>query len=70
MLEADHLCIGGVSFPLLFWRFDRRLTEMHGLVGKGNGTKPLINIDSHRKTIEVMNACYDSIQCGLPITLD
>lgn len=34
-----------------------------------NGTTPLVNIDSHRKTIEVMNACYDSIQSGLPITL-
>lgn len=35
-----------------------------------NGTKPLINIDNHRKTIEVINACYDSIQSGLPVTFD
>lgn len=35
-----------------------------------NGTKPMINIDSHRKTIEVMIACYDSIQCGRPIRLE
>ena len=35
-----------------------------------NETKPIINIDSHRKTIEVMNACYDSIQYGQPITLE
>ena len=35
-----------------------------------NGTAPLINIDDHRKTIEAMKACYDSISCGHPIKLD
>jgi predicted dehydrogenase len=35
-----------------------------------NRIKPVINIDMHRKTIEVINACYDSIQSGMPINLD
>lgn len=33
-------------------------------------TSPLINIDTHRKTIEVMNACYDSIWSGQAVELD
>ena len=35
-----------------------------------NNTEPLINIDLHRKTIEAINASYDSIYCGHPVTLD
>lgn len=29
---------------------------------------PMINLPWHRRTIEAMNACYDSIECGQPVT--
>lgn len=34
-----------------------------------NKTLPTINIDMHRKTIEAMNACYDSVYSGHPVYL-
>ncbi len=34
-----------------------------------NGRTPKINLRWHRRTIEVMNACYDSIACGQPVTV-
>ncbi|MEN6313760.1 MAG: Gfo/Idh/MocA family oxidoreductase [Clostridiaceae bacterium] len=30
---------------------------------------PKINLNRHRKTIEAMNACYESIQSGMPVKL-
>lgn len=33
-LEEDSVRIGDVRIPMMHWRFDRRLTEMRGLVGK------------------------------------
>lgn len=32
--EENGVRIGDASVPLMFWRFDRRLTEMRGLVGQ------------------------------------
>lgn len=34
-----------------------------------NNKLPKINLNRHRKTIEAMNACYESIQSGMPVKL-
>lgn len=34
-----------------------------------NGKEPKINLRWHKKTIEVMNACYDSVSASSPISL-
>ena len=34
-----------------------------------NGKTPNVNLRSHKKTIEAMNACYDSITQGAPVKL-
>lgn len=47
-LEKDAVCIGDVRIPLMPWRFDRRLTEMRGLVGKGKAVYNLCAYKSVR----------------------
>lgn len=34
-----------------------------------NGKTPQINLRWHRRTIEAMNACYESLEKGQPVTL-
>ncbi len=34
-----------------------------------NKKTPKINLQWHKKTIEAMNACYESIQTGNPVSL-
>ena len=33
------------------------------------GKKTVVTLESHRKTIEVMNACYESVYTGAPVYL-
>lgn len=54
-LEEDFVRIGNIRIPLMHWRFDRRLTEMRGLVGKG---KAVYNLCAY-KSVRVDHAGTD-----------
>lgn len=54
-LEEGDVRVGSVRIPLMHWRFDRRLTEMRGLVGKG---KAVYNLCAY-KSVRVDHAGTD-----------
>ena len=49
------------------YHFDRMMEDFYLSIVEGK--KTVVTLESHRKTIEVMNACYESVYTGAPVYL-
>ena len=49
------------------YHFDRMMEDFY--LGIVKGKKTVVTLESHRKTIEAMNACYESVYTGNPVYL-
>lgn len=60
-LDENSVRIGNVQVPLMPWRYDRRLTEMKGLVGKN---KAVYNICAYKSVrVDQKGSDFDGMLC-------